>query len=412
MYGNFLKNRSFFLYMLGQAVSSLGDGLYLVAFAWLSLELTNGKSIALGGIFSIYALGEIISGLISGPVVDRFSKRRLLISIDLIRSMILAIVFLLVSSNIMTLPFLYVSTFILSVLSPFFCRTEFAIVPLIVESKDLMKANGLLLGSRKLMRILSPAIGGLLIRVFGMKICFLSDTMSYLFSVLCVSLIVFDTRNMDEQKLTPKSLLRDLKSGYEIILRSRLLLIIAIYAACINFFGAPIFPLLPIVSEKMSGGVSGYGLLISAMSLGLIVSSTLTIFLSRLLKCIRIMLYGLIICAMAILTIAIGRTFLLVIISCFFMGVGLNCTNLPIQTILQIILPSEKIGVVSGFVYTIAQIAMPISMTLGGYLSQLVRIETVFLGTGIVMLAGATAGFFVPQFKNELHTGIVTPIST
>jgi MFS family permease len=401
------RNRSFRLYLLGQTISALGDGFYLIAFVWLSLVISNGKGFTLGGIFSIYALGEIVSGLISGPIVDRFCKKNILIFVDLTRSLLLAILYMLVTLGIMKLPYLYICTFLFSILSPFFYRAEFAILPLIVSKEDLMKANSLLLGSKRLIRVVAPAVGGILIHLFGMDICFLVDTVSFMFSVLCISLMFLDRRNPAKHKITPTCLLKDLKSGSKIILNSPYLLTIAIYAACINFIGAPIFPLLPMVSQRISGGVSGYGILTSGISSGLITSSAAIMFLDKPLNKIHIMLYGIIICATAIIAIALGRTFHFIMIFCFVMGVGLNCANIPIQTMIQIAVPSKNIGVVSGFVYTIAQIAMPISMAFSGFLTQHLEIEAIFVGAGIIMFIGAAVGFSLPQFRNTTDTKII-----
>jgi hypothetical protein len=56
------KNKSFIFYLIGQSISSLGDGFYLIAFMWLALQLSGGKGLVLGGIFSIYTLNEVIFG--------------------------------------------------------------------------------------------------------------------------------------------------------------------------------------------------------------------------------------------------------------------------------------------------------------------------------------------------------------
>ncbi len=101
---------------------------------------------------------------------------------------------------------------------------------------------------------------------------------------------------------------------------------------------------------------------------------------------------------------AYGRTFYMTIISCFAMGIGLSLANMPIHTMLQEKLPSNKIGVVSGFVFTTAQIAMPISMALSGFMTHLFTIKTIFVFSGSLMLVGATLGFFLPQFKDGRDT--------
>jgi MFS family permease len=71
------KNRSFILYLIGQSISAIGDGFYLIAFMWLAMEISNGRGAAIGGIFSIYMLNEVVFGFVAGPIADRINKKRL-----------------------------------------------------------------------------------------------------------------------------------------------------------------------------------------------------------------------------------------------------------------------------------------------------------------------------------------------
>jgi MFS family permease len=79
-----LRNRDFGLLWLGQAVSLVGDGIYLVAIAWLVLDISNEPgALALVGV--AWTLPVVASLLISGVLSDRFERRRLLIAADLLR---------------------------------------------------------------------------------------------------------------------------------------------------------------------------------------------------------------------------------------------------------------------------------------------------------------------------------------
>jgi MFS family permease len=401
MFDSKVRKVSFFSYLIGQTISSLGDGLYLIAFVWLSFQLSDNKGLTLGGVFSIYTLGELLAGCLSGPIVDRFNKKLILIHIDLIRGSISGFLFAIVSLGAVTLLHLYLCTFLFSLLSAFFHRTEFAIIPQIVRREDLLKANGLLCGLKKLMIIVSPIIGGFLVQMVDIEICFLCDAISFFFSSICIS-FVFVNKNLQRLRTTKSlHLLKDFGTGCKIVLYSPFLLTIAIYAACINFVGAPIFPLLPIISSRLANGVSTYGIMISGLSVGLVVSGFSFALISKLMTKIYMTLYGLIICSAAIAALACGRSPTLIIVSCFAIGVGLNFANLPIQAILQEKLPADKIGVASSFIFTIAQIAMPISMASSGFMIQHLKIELVLVLLGSLMFVGAITGFFLPQFRGE-----------
>jgi len=393
-----LQNKSIFVYLVSQTVSSLGDGVYVIAFVWLSLQLSGGKGIVLGGIFSIYTLGELFFGLISGPIADRYNKKRILIITDIARGFLLMVLYLLTSLEVTRLVHLYICTFLFSALSPLFHRTEFSILPHLVQKEQLLKINALLTGSKRIVRILSPMIGGIIIQLVGIKVCFLFDAMSFIFSSICISFIRF--RNRPKRSTMFLHVLRSMKRGYHFIVNSPFFLTLTIYAACVNFIGAPIFPLLPLLSEKSGGGVSHYGVMLSSLSVGLTASSFLVVFVTKLLTRIQTMLSGLSICAIAIVIMAFERNFSVVIISCFFMGIGLTFANLPIQTLFQEKLPLDKVGVISSIAFTFAQIAMPISMALSGFIIELFEIKVIFTVLGTVMLIGAVVGIFLPQLRD------------
>lgn len=395
------RDRSFLIYLIGQTVSAFGDGLYLVAFMWLALGVSGGKGIVLGGVFSIYTLCEVVFGFIAGPIADRFNKKRILIIVDILRGAVVFLLYIFITYRTITIFQLYLITFIFSVLSPFFHRTEFTIIPLIVRFEDLLKANGILRGLRRTMLIIAPGLGGLLVSILGTKLCFLIDAGTFVFSSLCISFIVTRKAKRPEEAAQGRSLIADMKAGYKYLLSSSFLLILAIYAAFINFLGGPVFPLLPILSERSTLGPSGYGMMMSALSAGLIVSSFTIGFIERFLNKVLMIFLGLFISAVAIFSLGFGFYKFAIIGAVFILGFGINTSNLPITTLFQQKVPENKIGVVSSFVFTFAQIAQPISMALSGFLVDLFSLNAIFIAIGILLVAGVGVGFLLPQLRYE-----------
>ena len=79
-----LGHRDFRLLWLGQSVSLVGDGIYLVAIAWLVYDISNHPgSLAVVGV--AWTVPQILVLLVAGVLSDRFERRRLLVLADLIR---------------------------------------------------------------------------------------------------------------------------------------------------------------------------------------------------------------------------------------------------------------------------------------------------------------------------------------
>ena len=79
-----LRHRDFGLLWAGQAVSLVGDGIYLVAIAWLVLDISNEPS-ALALVGLAWTLPMVAALLVGGVLSDRFERRRLMIIADLLR---------------------------------------------------------------------------------------------------------------------------------------------------------------------------------------------------------------------------------------------------------------------------------------------------------------------------------------
>ena len=80
-----LRHRDFRLLWIGQAVSLVGDGIYLVAIAWLVYDISNQPS-ALALVGLAWTLPQVAGLLVGGVLSDRFERRRLLVIADLVRS--------------------------------------------------------------------------------------------------------------------------------------------------------------------------------------------------------------------------------------------------------------------------------------------------------------------------------------
>src|SRR5713226_9198322 len=80
-------NRGFRLLWLGQVVSQMGDWFDTIAVYTIVLNLTgSGRAVAL--IMVARFLPSVVMGPLSGVVADRFSRRTIMITADLLRALI------------------------------------------------------------------------------------------------------------------------------------------------------------------------------------------------------------------------------------------------------------------------------------------------------------------------------------
>ena len=84
------KNKNLVYLFLGQLISYTGDSIYMIALPWLILDITNSSSTTALVTMSSY-LPTLIFGIFTGALVDKYSKKRVMIISDLLRFSIVLI---------------------------------------------------------------------------------------------------------------------------------------------------------------------------------------------------------------------------------------------------------------------------------------------------------------------------------
>src|SRR4028118_274145 len=136
-----LKNRPFMVLWFGQVVSQVADKVF---FVWLISILDSYESLAFANsmrsaLMVAFTLPAILFGSAAGIVVDRFPKKHIMITADVIRAALMLLIPLLPKQFFILL----VITFLISSVTQFFAPAEQAAIPLLVRREHLMSANAL-----------------------------------------------------------------------------------------------------------------------------------------------------------------------------------------------------------------------------------------------------------------------------
>jgi MFS family permease len=136
-----LGRPGFRLLLTGQAVSALGDWMGTIAFMVLVHRLTD-SSTAVAGVLVLRLLPAAVAGPLTAQAARRWDRRYTMVSMDLVRAGLIALVPL-----VRGLWWIYLMAFLVEVASLVFLPARDASVPDLVEERDLTVANGLVLGS-------------------------------------------------------------------------------------------------------------------------------------------------------------------------------------------------------------------------------------------------------------------------
>jgi MFS family permease len=174
-------NRNFRLLWFGQVVSQLGDWFNVVALYALLFELT-GSATAVAGMMVMQMLPVALVGPVSGVVVDRFDRRRIMIAADLVRGSAVLGLLLVRSSDAVW--FAYVVIGVMVACSGFFEPARSATVPSIVPRDQLLAANAVSTGTWSAMLAIGASLGGGVTVLLGRDAAFVINSASFFASAL------------------------------------------------------------------------------------------------------------------------------------------------------------------------------------------------------------------------------------
>lgn len=137
-YRRILGKKPFRRLWYAQFVSGIGDWLVIGFLMPLVKTLSGGSSFAVAGILIAKIIPALIFSPVIGVLVDRFDRRRVMITADLVRAT-LAVV--LITTN--SLAVIYLVVLLMETASLFFWPARNALIPHLVDEEDITAANGL-----------------------------------------------------------------------------------------------------------------------------------------------------------------------------------------------------------------------------------------------------------------------------
>jgi DHA3 family macrolide efflux protein-like MFS transporter len=214
-------------------------------------------------------LPAVAIGLTLGPVVDRFSRWRLMIGSDLVSvGVFLALIFAGSPGQIVGL------AAVAGFASGFFRPAAYAGLPNLVEEQDLPSANSLLRSITNLTTVVGTLLGGVVAGTAGPHVSYGLNAASFALSALFLSTIPARRLEAPEERPKSRGYVNEVKAGFALVLHSRALLAVFISWNLVMLANAGV-NVSEIVLAKVSFGAGsfGFGLLWAGSGAGLVVGS-------------------------------------------------------------------------------------------------------------------------------------------
>lgn len=181
----FAESRAFPYLWLGHLISFLGSSITMVILPVLVYSLTGSTTI-MGFVMAVYMLPNIIMLPISGHIVDRYDRVKIMMLADIARFVIMMTTALLSLTEVLTIPLLLVLVGFYGLLDGLFQPAYSAVRATIFTPNIRVAANALTQMSTQTVRLIGPALGGLLITHLSAGIGFGMDAFTYLISLVCL----------------------------------------------------------------------------------------------------------------------------------------------------------------------------------------------------------------------------------
>jgi MFS family permease len=250
------------------ATLTSGAGTYLAAIA-LTVDVYDrtGSGTWVSALLIAEFLPMILVGLLLGPLVDRLSRRGLMIGSDLARLVVFCLLPFAGSASVVI-----ALAFVAGIATGFFRPAVYAGLPNLVTDDDLPAANSLLQAVENVAWMVGPVVGGVLISARDPDLAYWVNAATFLFSALLLVRIRAD--KLQAGSVESRGHWQDLGDGLRVVLASRALLLVLVVWNVV-LLGTAAVNVGEIVLAKVSldAGDLGFGVLVGASGLGLTLGS-------------------------------------------------------------------------------------------------------------------------------------------
>lgn len=401
-------NKNFYIYIAGRFTSGFGDSIQIIGFPLLILDLYgSAKIMALAT--TVIMITEIMIRPFLGVIADNLNRKKLMINTDILSGLLCLMMAFVAYKDMLSLPIIIIYLVIQSFVSTLFDSASYALMPELVEDKKLEKAYSYMTLINNISSISGPIIGTMLYSFLGIKILLLINGISFLISAVTEILIKYIyNKNGKTQNILKIKYIKNIKDGFVYMLKSKKIKYV-VSVSMINSF----FIIIPISQYfafffKENGFENYYvGIASSVMTAGSLIGATMIIFIKKNFNNKKSFVVSFIIFSISFILFGItlginmqNELFKFIILSiCLFINsFFMLSSNVIVNSAFQRSLPNEMRARIGSFRYLTMQIAMLLSVIVGGFLLDSKGSVVYILSFGFIYLF--TILFFIfPRYK-------------
>ena len=404
-----LKNKSFLALWLSQLVSKTGDNFAVVAALVLINDLAASPGLATVVIATALTLPQLFA-LASGVLVDRFSRKGVMIVTDLLRAGVVLLPILVSKPG--HLYILYLSAFAIQAFGAMFVAARNASIPNMVRDEELLTANALIQSTDLVSLIVGASMATLIIGLTSTATAFIIDAATFGVSALLLvaaripRAVAYygSSRDTEFRKfwLSFTDGLRYIASNKYLLQLMAITVMATLGLSATVLLAAAYFGQLTGLDAQYLGllqAMEGIGMALGALLIGTYASWA---------RSRQIVSLTMIVLGAGILVFALSPFYWMILVGALIVGLSVVSARTTLAAMTQALVPDSQRGRVESAMVTVTGIGTMGALILSGILGDVLGPAAVYFTTGVVvLLAGLFAIFSLRGAEEHLVNGIL-----
>lgn len=388
------QKRQLTIYSLSNLIAGFGSQTYAFAISFYILQ-TTGSSLS----FAIQLLCNVLPRTIAGPfvgeLVDRYSKRKIIIFSQIASLLIVLSLAGYMFYIDMHLGAIYAATAILSLSASFSSIAFSAAITELFSEDYIQRATSVNQVAISSAAIVSPVIGGIIygfLPLYGILLIFVG---LFFFAVLLNSRLTFQESRKSKENAGSDSIFANIKIGFDYTKNHVFAMRILIISLVINFvFAAFEIGYSYTLIHQFKMPAASFGFTEAGFAVGMLLISIVLAIIPTVkepMKWTKLCIYLLGFVMMSVVLpyyMSLSMTLLVIyyFILMFLLGVTITSSNTILLTVLQKTIDETMKGRFFGLLETFAMAISPLSFIIFGLLFDYVNPKLLLIGIGIVFI--------------------------
>jgi len=380
-----LRRPAFAWYFASRLSNTLGSMMAPIALAFAVLDLTDSAS-ALGQVLAARTIPMVLFLLFGGVIADRFPRALVLQLSNLSSAATQGMVAWLVITGNADLVTIIALEAVNGTVSAVSMPAMAGMVPQLVPREHLQPANALLSLVRNGLTVIGPAVGALLVVTVGSGWALAVDAVSWLVAAALLTPVRIPPR--EQASAQQSSMLSELREGWSLFVGTTWLWVVVLAFGVLNAIHAGAWFTLGPAVAKDTIGKQGWGLVLSAESLGLLV---MTVILLRV-NMRRPLLVGMLGCSLLsvpFLVLGTAPHLLVLVVVTFVAGAGMEVFGIGWNVAMQENIEDRMLSRAYSYDALGSFVAMPVGQLVAGPLGERFGYHDVLVAGGILYAAVA-----------------------